>query len=305
MKRILLFLTLICLTNIGKAQIDTITFESFTSKILIDSTSNNLWQIGKPQKVFFDSAFAGKKAILTDTILDYPPNDTSTFIYIINNQCLQNCITCMSFWHKYDMDSIGDKGLIDASYDGGNSWLLLKDTFDYGMSQFYSFFWDSDYHLVNGVNTPHKLITSGRSEGWIQSTFCWQWYPMVKIDTIISPPDSLMVRFTFISDSLIKNKEGWMIDDFYTFLPICSGINEENSIENIVSVYPNPANNNITIESLQKSTIEILNIQGQTILQQKIQQGKTDIDISSLAKGIYILRVTSNDKTALTRIIKE
>jgi hypothetical protein len=80
---------------------------------------------------------------------------------------------------------------------------------------------------------------------------------------------------------------------------------EEIPLSNFISVFPNPAKNNITIEALQKSTMEILNIQGQTILQQQIQQGKTDIDISGLAKGIYILRQTSIDKTALTRIIKE
>ena len=71
------------------------------------------------------------------------------------------------------------------------------------------------------------------------------------------------------------------------------------------SIFPNPANVNINIIVPQKSTIEILNIQGQTIIQQQIQQGKTDIDISKLAKGVYILRLNSNNKTAVTRIVKE
>ena len=88
------------------------------------------------------------------------------------------------------------------------------------------------------------------------------------------------------------------------FLSLITGIKEINNADNIV-VYPNPATNNITIEAPQKSTIEILNIQGQTILQQQIQQGKTNIDISALAKGVYILRLCSNDKTAVTKIVKE
>jgi hypothetical protein len=75
--------------------------------------------------------------------------------------------------------------------------------------------------------------------------------------------------------------------------------------QNLISVYPNPANDKLTIESLHKSTIILLNLQGKTILQQQIQQGKTDIDISGLAKGIYILRLNSNEKTEVTRIIKE
>ena len=72
-----------------------------------------------------------------------------------------------------------------------------------------------------------------------------------------------------------------------------------------ITVYPNPTNDKLTIEFLQKSTMEILNIQGQTILQQQLQQGKTAIDISGIAKGVYILRLCSNDKTVVTKIVKE
>jgi hypothetical protein len=83
------------------------------------------------------------------------------------------------------------------------------------------------------------------------------------------------------------------------------GIEQINNTENNIAIYPSPATDNLTIESLQKLEIEILNIQGQIILQQSIPQGKTDIDISGLAKGIYILRLKSNDKSTLTKIIKE
>jgi hypothetical protein len=72
-----------------------------------------------------------------------------------------------------------------------------------------------------------------------------------------------------------------------------------------ISVYPNPAKNYLTFETLQKSTIEILNLQGQTILQRQLQQGSTNIDISGLAKGLYILRLNSNNKTEVTRFVKE
>ena len=82
-------------------------------------------------------------------------------------------------------------------------------------------------------------------------------------------------------------------------------VKEINNNEINIVVYPNPATNNLTIEILQKSTIDILNIQGQIILQEQIQQGKTDIDISGLAKGIYFLRMYCNDRTAVTKIVKE
>jgi hypothetical protein len=55
----------------------------------------------------------------------------------------------------------------------------------------------------------------------------------------------------------------------------------------------------------EHSSISIYNLQGQLLLQQQIQQGKTDIDISELAKGVYILRLYSNARVEDGRIIKE
>jgi len=91
----------------------------------------------------------------------------------------------------------------------------------------------------------------------------------------------------------------------YNFTLTCgsSGIPEMN--KNNLLIYPIPATDQVTIEVPQKATIEILNIQGQVIQQQQIQQGKTDMDISELAKGVYILRLFSNDKTEVRRIVKE
>ena len=108
----------------------------------------------------------------------------------------------------------------------------------------------------------------------------------------------------FGSDTL--NNDGYY-DAFIAKLGFdtITGIKEINNKAGNIAVYPNPTTGNITIESLQKSTIEIIDIQGQTILQQTAQQGKTDIDISGLAKGVYILRLCSNDKTAVARIVKE
>jgi hypothetical protein len=72
-----------------------------------------------------------------------------------------------------------------------------------------------------------------------------------------------------------------------------------------LEVYPNPTADKITIINHQKSIIRIIDIQGQTILQFELQQDKTDIDISGLAKGVYILRLISNDKTGVSKFIKE
>lgn len=80
---------------------------------------------------------------------------------------------------------------------------------------------------------------------------------------------------------------------------------EELTENNRIDIYPNPSSNNLFVESPQLSLLEISNLQGQTILQQRIQGGKSDIDISRLAKGIYILKLVSLENMQVTKFVKE
>ena len=88
------------------------------------------------------------------------------------------------------------------------------------------------------------------------------------------------------------------------FCGVSVGIQEVEQKETL-KFYPNPSTNNLTVECVQKSIIEILNIQGQILMQKQIQQETTEIDISKLAKGVYILRLYSSDKSEVTRFVKE
>ena len=302
---IIFILTLVYERSNAQWTLDTVSFETPTTKIIIDTAGNNLWQIGQPQKTFFDTAHSGINAILTDTLNDYPPNDTSSFIYVIRDPYTQTCLTCMEFWHQYDMDSLGDQGIIDASYDSGQSWVMVKDTFvnDNG------FLWNADYHASDGSYTSHPLITSGKSDGWIQSKFCWQWYIPVNPDSIIINPDSLLIRFTFISDSIVKNKEGWMIDDLVTSSAgweLCSSTKESSRDENI-TVYPNPFSIETLIQTendFKKATLTVYNSMGQRVKQLKNISGQTVLlSRDDLPSGLYFLQMVQGNKILKTEKI--
>jgi hypothetical protein len=65
------------------------------------------------------------------------------------------------------------------------------------------------------------------------------------------------------------------------------------------NVYPNPADNQLNISLDQNKTdlqIEVLNVKGQLImhLSEKQSVGLRSLDISSLTKGVYFLKITSN-----------
>jgi len=278
---------------------DSVSFETPVSKIIIDSSEYNSWQIGMPGKSFFNSAHAGSKAILTDTINSYLPNDTAVFIYVIRNPYTQTCFTSMEFWHKYDMDTLSDIGIIEASYNGGNSWILVSDT--NGITWDSYFWWDWDYHAISEKYTTHPLTITGKSNGWILSRFNWQWWIPVKSDSIVYPLDSLMIKFTFISDSVETNREGWMIDDILTVSAgwqYCTGI-EDQSTEKMVSINPNPFSLQTTLKAnffLNNTVITIYDSFGHQVIQKdKISGQEVIISRNDLPSGLYFLLITEKN----------
>jgi len=82
------------------------------------------------------------------------------------------------------------------------------------------------------------------------------------------------------------------------------GIEEINSGSNI-EVYPNPTTNNITIANPQQATIEISNIQGQLINTFTATGNKTNIDVSALPCGVYVVEVKTEKGVSVSKFVKE
>lgn len=72
-----------------------------------------------------------------------------------------------------------------------------------------------------------------------------------------------------------------------------------------VNIYPNPATDLITIFSLYPSVIEIVNIQGQVVKTVINETSKTVVDISTLPKGLYLIRSTSSDNISIKKFVKQ
>jgi len=70
-------------------------------------------------------------------------------------------------------------------------------------------------------------------------------------------------------------------------------------------IFPNPIGNYLTIESKQKATIEIYNIEGQILKTINIADKQTSIDVSDLAGGVYIIKAKTEKGVAVRKFVKE
>jgi len=81
------------------------------------------------------------------------------------------------------------------------------------------------------------------------------------------------------------------------------GINEPKPSQ--LSLYPNPASTQITIETTAKGSINIHNTSGQAILQQQITAPTTTIDVSGWKSGVYLVKVVGEKGVSVGKFIKQ
>ncbi len=76
-----------------------------------------------------------------------------------------------------------------------------------------------------------------------------------------------------------------------------------------ISIYPNPAGNQLTIHTSfnawQKATVSIMNVLGQEVTQSAITNPQSAINISSLPIGVYFLQLKWEGGSVMKKFVKE
>lgn len=278
----------------ANAQIYTqISFEQADSNVVIDSSKS--WQIAIPGKdvphVFFDSAYVGSMAIMTDSSQYYSTNLKSEFS--ISFQIYG--YGYVSFKHKINSTRGKDGGYMRLEFleipTSDSLWLDLKDTSifypnigGYGIDVSNSY--RSEDTLYNGANG-----FSGDKSQWEQ----------VNINFLCNavknslPFNNYRLHFYFISDSISDVKEGWIIDDINIINgnTICSGLTEVSTSEDIMQIYPNPSSTFTILKFVNEPSsgdvLRIVNQLGQIVRSISMDDNNDTIhlDVDDLKTGLY------------------
>jgi hypothetical protein len=85
------------------------------------------------------------------------------------------------------------------------------------------------------------------------------------------------------------------------------GISEKPLVSDLFSVYPVPARDFITVETEQPigSWLSIHTISGTEINKQQLFETKTQIDISHLKSGIYMLKLITGKSVMIKMMVRE
>lgn len=85
-----------------------------------------------------------------------------------------------------------------------------------------------------------------------------------------------------------------------------AGITKNNLLS--FDMYPNPVSDMLTVQlptGTEKAEVSIIDYTGRLVFSKTISSNDTSIDVQSISKGIYIIRVASNAKIGVQRFIKK
>ena len=183
--------------------------------------------------------------------------------------------------------------------NGGGGWdRMITGKF----ASLYSVFFTDVNHGVATSDSGHIYRTT---DGGVT----WSFYSIgvkAKLNSVYFPDDTTgyIVGNCGIILKTIDAGATW------TILKDCGtvGITERTLQQSMFTVYPNPANDKIIIETTTLSALgnlSISNLDGQQLITHQITRSITQFDISGLPAGVYLVRLTSDKTVATGKFIKQ
>lgn len=282
-----IFLATSVLAQTQKQYFDGADTFAYSLRVMIDTESANTWQIGRPQKTVFDSAATTPNVIITDTANTYPPNNNSAFTIAFNSSYGYGWGIWATRWlQKLDLDRKTDGGIVEFSFDSGNTWQnIFGSPYVYNL---YGFDTNSVDTLPDG-----RVAFTGTDTTWRDIWLCFDYsYSMLY--------DSVMLRYTLVSDTIDSARDGWMIDNISIHRTITHTATKTLKENDEIRVFPTVSSGIVHIEAPKIQQFHIVeqilvsDINGRVLKQFERCPVKFFIDIGDLPAGQYYIRVKTN-----------
>lgn len=133
-----------------------------------------------------------------------------------------------------------------------------------------------------------------------------QWYN-IQSGIIDNATDSIYIPSRSGDYFVIVTKNGCSSDSSNIFNYTSVGI-AVLSNKSTINIYPNPADSKFDIEidnQKESYTLEILNIVGQIVFTEKLNNSIEQVDLSGLSNGVYFVKLQSASNTIVRKIIKQ
>ncbi|MCG3166722.1 MAG: hypothetical protein POELPBGB_02503 [Bacteroidia bacterium] len=177
---------------------------------------------------------------------------------------------------------------------------------------YYRWFFNANLESASAGNDTMKIILSNGTETvtvekvHAYTSFNTQWnLHSERISDYLTPTSTMQFIVQVNDPSNIIDDQTEAGIDGVQLTSSSIGV-EENEASGIL-IYPNPANDILTLElpdNLTKRKLEIMDLTGHAVLEISNFNVNSRIDISSLASGVYCVRVSSSVENYSTKLVK-
>ena len=246
-------------------------------------SSTNQWLNSSKNEYFFDAD--GNLTLYffyqwDSSISQWMFASKTEYTYDVNG----NRILIIRYNWDLDIDQWINDNKTEYSYDAnGNRILEIFSTWDLNTNN-----WLKSYKKESNMDLSINLT---------DLILPW-WYPYYNSNKIL---DDLKYNWNDATNSWELSSNG-----IYYYSDVTANVNQTTN-NNLVTVYPNPANNNLHITLNNNSNAAIFNlfdIQGKKLITQNVINNEP-INISHLNAGMYLYSITTNGKESRGKLLKK
>ncbi len=226
----------------------------------------------------------------------HPQTFLANVVYLLNTRLKEKNVNApFASSINIQFDSLINQKIFKIEYKNVG-FMKSKDTSDYANFQVWL------YEGTNEIEIRYGKIKADTS-AWLQSIGPYVGIGKDEQKTLAllggnpNNPKYLIHRDTFLLDFPKENT-------IYQFKPIKNKIQEVDFI-NSIQIYPNPCLSSINIEfnSNEAKKVEIWDLDGQFLKSIELEGYKSEIDLSDLNSGIYLVSINLDEQKVFRKIV--
>ncbi len=246
--------------------------------------TNELWQIGTPTTTNFNNVVSS--GYVTNPSGNYSDN-TVAYLYspCYNLAILENPV--LKFNMVFDIEINWDVLYMEYSLDGA-TWQVLGTAAD------------PNWYNSSFID-PNRVLTIGKQWTGTDTTLKEYSYNLAAFTN-----EPIMIfRFKFASDQNL-NQEGVVIDDFVIDATAVLAVNDFD--KDAFSIYPNPSSDIFNIRRIngngEEMKLQVFDVTGKLIRNHdNITDNNYKLDLIGVAKGVYFMRISIDNKQLVKKLI--
>jgi hypothetical protein len=166
--------------------------------------------------------------------------------------------------------------------------------------------WSTLYNKAGSTLQTAPVVGNGAANGWFKPDLASEWRAeSVNLSSVVGQSD-VMVRFKGTSGF----GDNLFVDNINISNTAITGVEE--TVVSEFSIYPNPAvdvvNVSLNLTETSKVNIQVVNNLGQTVILRNLGEltgtSINQVDISSLASGVYMMNIVVNGNVTVKQFVK-